>query len=88
MDSGGLKEACIRWGTDPVCEGAIIRGKDMPGHARRHSAVSCAEPIKLPFGLWFVDSGGPKEAQVQSYSPGSANVPSSEGTLAQPGEYD
>jgi len=27
-------------------------------------------------------------AQVQSYSPGGANVPSWEGTLAQPGEYD
>jgi len=27
-----------------------------------------------------VDSGGPKEAQVQSYSPGGANVPSWEGT--------
>jgi len=30
-------------------------GKDMPGHARQHSDVSCAkvaEPIDLPFGLW------------------------------------
>jgi len=27
----------------------------MPGHARRHYAMSCAkmaEPIKVPFGLW------------------------------------
>jgi len=32
-----------------------------------------AEPIDLPFE--FVDSGGPKEAQVQPYSPGGANVP-------------
>jgi len=35
--------------------GAIIRGKDMPGYARWHSAVSCtnmAEPIELPFALW------------------------------------
>jgi len=30
-------------GADPPCEGAIIMEKDMPGHARRHSAVSCAE---------------------------------------------
>jgi len=29
-------------GLYPPCEGAIIRGKDKPGHARRHSAVSCA----------------------------------------------
>ena len=37
------------------CEGAIFRGKDMPGYARRHSVVSCAkmaEPIKMPFELW------------------------------------
>jgi len=27
MDSGGPKEACIRWGQDPPCEGAILRGK-------------------------------------------------------------
>jgi len=32
--------------------------------------------------MWVVDSGGPKEAQVQSYSLGGANVPSWEGTLA------
>jgi len=31
-----------------------------------------AEPIDLPFG--FVDSGGPKEAQLQSYLLGGANV--------------
>jgi len=39
------------------------------------------------YGLWWA-----KETQVQSYSPGSANVPSNvpswEGTLAPPGEYD
>ena len=37
------------------CGGAIFRGKDMPGHARQHSAVSCAkiaEPIDMPFRLW------------------------------------
>jgi len=38
--------------------------------------------------VWVVDLGGPKKAQVQSYSPGGANVPSHEGTLAPPGEYD
>jgi len=35
-----------------------------------------------------VDSGGPKEAQVQSYLPGGANVPTREGTLAPPGKYN
>ena len=40
-------------GPDLPCVGAFIRGKDIPGHARRHSAVSCAkmaEPFDLPFG--------------------------------------
>jgi len=32
-----------------------------------------AEPVNLPFGL---RTRGPKNAQVQSYSPGGANVPS------------
>jgi len=34
---------------------SIFSGKDIPEHARRHSAVSCAkmaEPIEMPFGLW------------------------------------
>ena len=35
--------------------------------------------------LWVVDSGGPKEVQVQSYSPGGVNVYALiEGTLAPP----
>ena len=82
------KESCISWGPDAPWEGAILRGKGK-GHARGHSAVSfpkMAEPIDLPFGLWT--RVGLKEAQVQSYSPDGANVPSWEGTLAPPGEYD
>jgi len=39
------------------------------------------------FAVWVVDSGGPKEAHVQSYSPGGANVPSWEDTLAPSGKY-
>jgi len=38
-------------------EGASLRGKGhaRPGHARRHSAMSCAtvaEMIQMPFALW------------------------------------
>jgi len=40
------------------------------------------------FAICVLDLSGPKEAQVQSYSPGGANVSSWEGTLAPPGEYD
>ena len=48
----------------------------------------CENGLTNRLAVLVVDSGGPKEAQVQSYSPGGANVPSWEGTLAQPGEYD
>jgi len=40
------------------------------------------------FAVWVVDSGEPKEAQFQSYSTGGADVPTYEGTMAPPGEYD
>jgi len=45
------------------------------------SFVKMADPINLPFCLW-------KEAQVQSYLPGGANVPSQEGSLAPLGKYN
>jgi len=58
MGSDGPKQACIRWGPDPLCEGAIIRGK---GHARACFTILCrelckkmTEPIDLPFGLWIL----------------------------------
>jgi len=92
MDSGGLEEPCITWGAlgaDPPCEGAIIMEKDMPGHAGRQSAVSCAEWLnrsicRLGSGLGL----GRRKHKVQSYSPGVANVPSWEDTLTPPGELD
>ena len=31
MDSGGPKEACIRWGCRSPCKGAILRGNDVAG---------------------------------------------------------
>jgi len=40
------------------------------------------------FAFCVVDSDGPKETQVQLYSPGGANMPSLEGTFVPPGEYD
>ena len=34
------------------CEGTIFRGKDIPVHARRHSAVSCAKMAEpMPIAL-------------------------------------
>ena len=40
------------------------------------------------FAVWFVHLDGLTEAQVQSNSPGGVNVPTWEGTLAPPGEYN
>jgi len=40
--------------------------------------VKTPEVIDFPF-KWVVDPRGPKEAQVQSYSPGGGSVPSWEG---------
>jgi len=81
MDSFGPKEACIRGAQIPNAKGQLLgeTGPDMPGQWAcpmtpcRVSFANTAESIDLPFG--FVDSGGPKEAQVQSYSPGGVNEP-------------
>ena len=51
-------------------------------------AIACLRRRTDRFAVRVMDSGGPKEAQVQSYSPGGANVPSPVGTFAQPGKYD
>jgi len=62
------------------------------GHIRACPTTFCRELCEngstYRFAVWVVDSGGPKEAQVQSYSSGGVNVPSREGALASPGEYD
>ena len=47
-----------------------------------------AEPMELPFRLWTRCAEGKNLAQVQSYSPSGANVPSCEDTLPPAGEYD
>jgi len=49
----------------------------------------CKNGLTDRFTVWVVDMGRPKEAQeVQSYSPGGANVQSWEDSLPPPGEYD
>jgi len=49
--------------------------------------VKYKDTLRSSVQKWLNQSGGQKEAQIQSYSPGGANVPSWEGTLAPPGEY-
>jgi len=48
--------------------------------------VTCVRSCLLSWvAVWVVDSDGPKEAEVQSYSPCGASV---EGTLVAPAKYD
>ena len=46
----------------------------------------CKNGWTYPFAVLVVDLRGPKDAQVQSYSPGGANVPLWKDTLPSPGE--
>jgi len=93
-DSGGHREPCIRWGPGTPIGRGIFGNL---GARRAHCTCKYRDFLLWAvckigrtdwFAVWIVDSGGPKEAQVQSYSPGGANVPTWEGTLAPPGGYD
>jgi len=57
---------------------------------RGRPIVKYKDTLRSPvrFAVKVVGFGGPKKAQVQSYLPGGANMPTWEGTLAPPGEYD
>jgi len=46
----------------------------------------CINGCTYPFAVSVVDSSGPKDAQVQSYSPGGSNVPLWKDTLPSPVE--
>ena len=39
------------------CEGAIFRGKDMPGHAQQHCGELCKNGLTDRHALWVVESG-------------------------------
>ena len=88
-DSRGPKEPCIGWGSISPMGIGNFEGE---GHAPTCPTTLCRELCKNgwtdQFTVWVVSSCAPKEAQVQSYSPGFANLPASEGTFAPPGEYD
>jgi len=83
-----LNESRFRWGPDPPQEGAILGKKGHPLSIGTFCRELCRNDWTDRFAICVVDSGWPKEAQVQSYSLGGANVPTWEGTLAPPGEYD
>ena len=62
VSSGGLKEPCIRLGPDPLCEGAIFRGKNMPELARRHCSELWKMTEQIEMLFWIVDLSEPTEA--------------------------
>jgi len=53
-----------------------------------HTSEPCKNGWNDPFAASVVHSGGPKDAQIHSYSPSGASVPSWEDTLPPVGEYD
>jgi len=80
----GPRKHVLGWAQIPHAKGQLLGKKDVPGRARRHSATNCAKTGWTDrFAFWFVDWDGPKEAEVQSYLPGCANV-----QLTQPADYD
>jgi len=50
--------------------------------------VNCKNGLTDRFAVWVVDSSELKDAHIQCYSPGGANVPSLEDTLPPPSEND
>jgi len=84
-DSSRPREPCIRWESRSTMKRGNFGGKGRP-----YSIVKYRDFLLWAlyrnswigrFAVWVVDSGGPKEAQVQSYSPCGANMPTWEGTL-------
>jgi len=55
MDSVDARKHVLDGGPEPPCEWEIFTGKDITGHARSHTAVSCAkmaEWTEVSFRLW------------------------------------
>jgi len=81
------KESRVRWVQIPPWEWGILEER-VAYSIETFCRELCRNGWTNRFAFCVVDSGGPKEVQVQSYSPGGANVLTWEGTLAPPDEYD
>jgi len=88
MDSSEPKEARIRWGPDCPCEGQLLGERTCPGMPNDTLPWDVQKWLNRSICYLVLDLDELRSTQVQSYSPGCANVPSWEGTLVQPGEYD
>jgi len=68
------KESWVRWGQIPHLKWQFW-GKGSPTVKYRDFLLWAVQKCWTDrFAIWVVGSAGPKEAQVQSYSPGGANV--------------
>jgi len=72
----------------PYAEGQLLGERTCPGMPDDTLPWAVQRCPNRSITVWVVDSSGPKEAQVQLYLPGGANVPSREGTMTSPGEYN
>jgi len=86
--AGWAQGGIIRWGPDSHAKGQLLEERTWPGMLDDILLWSVQKWLNRSICCLVVDSGGPKEAQVQSYSPGGANVPSQERTLAPARGYD
>jgi len=69
-------------GPGPLWEGAIFWERVAYCNLETFCRELCRNGWTDRFAVWFVDSGGPKEAAVESYSPGGASI--SDDTLLWP----
>ena len=88
-DFDGPREPYIRWGSRyPYQKGQFWRKEEPIVSIGTFCRELCKNGWTNRFAIWIVDLGGPKEAEVQLFLPGGANVPTWEGTLASRGEHD
>jgi len=79
VDSGEPKEAKVQWYSHG---GAIVRNFNRirlvaPMYPTTLCRELCTKRLNRSIcrlDFWFVDSGGPQEAQAQPYSPGNAHM--------------
>ena len=81
---GWPKESCVLWGPVPPWEWAIFGNGSPIVKYSDFLSRAVRKRLNRSICVWVVDWGGPKEAQVQSYSPGDANVPFYEANKIQP----
>jgi len=78
-DSGGPREPCVTWGSRSPMGRGNFEGRKVRSIVKYRGTLRSSVQKRLNrlircLGCGVVDSGGPKEAQVQAYLPCGANV--------------